>query len=111
MDHAKNASSLNRRTSSSTIADASAERVGPSYIFTISGDRGGDRGAVSRSDTVEERRVRPNKEPDILRRKLTIDVDLESAEDGLGARVDPLLFSLLRRAVRRGAVAQSSPVG
>jgi len=95
MDHVRNASSLNRRASSSTIPDASAERVVRSYIFTISGDGGGDRGVASRCDTVERGRVRPNKEPDILRRRPTIDADFESAEDDVGPSVDPL--SLVRR--------------
>jgi hypothetical protein len=102
IDHAINASSLNRRASSSSIPDTSAERAEPSYIFMTSGEGGGDRGAVSRSDIIERRRVRPNTVPDILRRKLTIDVDVESGVDGLGGgKVDPLVFSLLRKVVRR----------
>ena len=69
---------------------------------------GGDRGAASRSETIERRRVRPNKVPDTLR-KLTIDVEVESKDDGLGGRrVDPLVFSLLRKAVRREVAARSS---
>ena len=105
-----NASSLSRRASSSSIPDVSAERPGPSYIFmTRGGGSGGDRGAASRSDTIERRRVRPNNVLDILRRKLTIDVDVESGDDGLGGgKVDPLLFSLLRKAVRRGGAARPS---
>ena len=78
-----------------------------------SGGGGGGRGAASRSDAIERRRVRPNKVTDTLRRKLTIDVDVESGDDDLtGERVDDLLvfmvFSLLRKAVRRGAAARPS---
>ncbi len=52
-----------------------------------------------------------NNELDTSRRKLTIDVGLESTEDSLGgARVDPLLFSLLRKAVRRLGVERPSVV-
>lgn len=111
MDYVKNASSLNRRASSSSILDASAERPGPLYIFItgVDGVEGvDDRGAV---DTVERRRVRRNKEPDILPRKLTIEVDVESGDDGLkGGKVDPLVFSLLRKVARRVVVAGPSAV-
>jgi hypothetical protein len=110
MDHVINASSLSRRASSSMIPDASAESSRRSYIFMASGEGGGDRGVTGVTlDAVELVRVRPNKEPDIVRRKFTIDVDFESAEGGV---VSPLLLSLLRRApgVRRGAVPRPSPV-
>jgi len=121
MDHDIKASSLNRRASSSSILDASTKRLGPSYIFITDGEGGGD-GVVTAgvatvgdgtvgggTNTVWGRRDRRNKEPDILPRKLTIDVDVGSTDVGLiGGKVDPLVFSLLRRAVRRGVAAWSS---
>lgn len=62
---------------------------------------------------VERVRVRLIKEPDIIWRKLTIDVDFESAGRGVGPNVDALVLRLLRRAlgVRHWAVQRPSPVG
>lgn len=70
---------------------------------------GGNRGSESRSDAIERRRVRLNKAPDTLRRRLTIEVDVESGDDVLGgARVDALVFNLVRKAVRREVTAWPS---
>lgn len=53
------------RQKSELVINASAERVGQSYIFFIISGEGGpsDRAAASRCDTVGRGRVRANKEP------------------------------------------------
>ena len=84
--HVMNASSLNRRISSSSIRDASSTMVEPLCTLTSSGEGGGDRlvmvAPTGDRDIVVRARGRLNKAFVNVRRKLIIVADFETSAEG-----------------------------